>query len=344
MKTIDFRSDTVTKPTQRMRETMYRAEVGDDVYGDDVSANELQKYIAKLTGKESSIFVPSGTFANQLALFTHCNRGDEVILPDDCHIVQHETGASSIIAGVQLRTIASVHGKMPLEDVENAIRKDEDIHCPNTGLICIENAFSDGCVIDIEYMKSLRELADKYSLKIHLDGARVFNAATALNVDIKDIANLVDSMNICLSKGLCAPMGSVLVGTSDFINGAIRKRKIMGGGMRQIGIVASAGLIAVKEMSLRLKEDHDNAKYLAEKLSLIPGIEVFKDQLDINMVFFKITDPKLETFFTKEIFAREQILINSSENGFMRFVTHYYITKEDIDRAVNFIEGLTEQI
>ena len=343
MKTVDFRSDTVTKPTQRMREAMYRAEVGDDVYGDDVSANLLQNYLAQLCRKEEALFVPSGTFGNQLALFTHCNRGDEVILADECHIIQHETGAASVIAGVQLRAIESIYGRMPLEKVEAAIRKEEDIHYPKTALICIENAFSAGTVLDVEYMKELRALANKYNLKIHLDGARIFNAVTALGVDITELMQYVDSANICLSKGLCAPVGSILVGSREFIDRARKKRKLMGGGMRQIGIIAAAGFIAVKEMRLRLVEDHDNARYLAERLEIISGIEVMRSQLDINMVFFKITDPKLEELFTKEAFEKEKIIINPPENGLMRFVTHYYITREDIDRTIDFIIRLKEQ-
>lgn len=343
MKIIDFRSDTVTRPTQRMREAMYRAEVGDDVYGDDVTVNALQTYMASICGKEASLFVPSGTFGNQLALFTHCERGSEVILPEECHIIQHETGASAIIAGVQLRAIASVHGKMPLDKVEAAIRKEEDIHYPTTSLICIENAFSDGTVIDLEYMKALRQLADRYRLHIHMDGARIFNATTALNVDVKEMLRCVDSVNICLSKGLCAPIGSMLVGTTSFIRHARKKRKLMGGGMRQVGSIAAAGFIAAKEMRLRLVEDHDNARYLAERLEIISGIEVMRDQLDINMVFFKITDAKLAGSFRPELFLEHGFCINPPENGVMRFVTHYHITKNDIDQMIEFIIKLKEQ-
>lgn len=337
MKTIDFRSDTVTKPTHRMREAMYKAEVGDDVYGDDLTVNKLQDYMAELCGKEAALFVPSGTFGNQLALFTHCNRGDEVILPEECHIIQHETGASAIIAGVQLRALPTTFGKVKLDAVERAIRKEEDIHYPHTSLICLENAFSDGTVVDVEYFKSMRELADKYNLKIHLDGARVFNAATALDIDVKEMMQYVDSANICLSKGLCAPIGSILVGDQEFIDKARKKRKLMGGGMRQAGIIAAAGYIAAKEMRLRLVEDHDNARYLADRLEIISGLEVQRNRLDINMVFFKITDPKLKELLTVERFAKENIIINPEEDGFIRFVTHYYITKEDIDRTIDFI-------
>ncbi len=343
MKTVDFRSDTVTRPTQRMREAMYRADVGDDVYGDDMEANRLQEYVAKLCGKEAGLFVPSGTFGNQLALFTHCVRGEEVILPEQCHIIQHEAGGSAVIAGVQLRAIEAKSGRMPLERVEAAIRKEEDIHYPKTALICIENAFSDGTVLDLEYMKELRALADKYGLKLHLDGARVFNATTTLNADIQELMALVDSANICLSKGLCAPVGSILVGDKPFITQATRKRKIMGGGMRQIGILAAAGYIAVKEMRLRLIEDHDHAKYLAERLDIITGIEVMNEQLDIIMVFFKVSDPKLYKLFTPGNFEKEGILINPQEDGLFRFVTHYYITREDIDRTVDVILQMKER-
>ena len=344
MRRVDFRSDTVTKPTQRMRDAMYRAEVGDDVYGDDVTTNKLQDYMADLCGKEGALLVPSGTFGNQLALFAHCNRGQEVILAEDCHIVEHEAGGSAVIAGVQLRTLESVHGMMDLDKIEKAIRKEEDIHYPSTALICIESAFSDGGVMKLDYMKDLRHLADKYGLKIHLDGARVFNAATALDLDIKKIMEYVDSASICLSKGLCAPIGSILVGDKDFIASALKKRKIMGGGMRQTGIISAAGYIAAKEMRLRLIEDHDNARYLADRLEIISGIEVQRDRLDINMVFFKVTDPKLLKLMTFDNFAKEDIIINPVENGYFRFVTHYYITKEDIDRTIDFIIKLKEKI
>lgn len=343
MKTIDFRSDTVTRPTQRMRDAMYRAEVGDDVYGDDVTVNKLQEYVADLCGMEAALFVPSGTFCNQLSLFTHCNRGDEVILADECHIVQHESGSAAIIAGVNLRTLPTINGKMDLEKIERAIRKEENIHYPDTKLICLENAFSDGTVIDIEYMRSVKKLANKYNLKVHLDGARFFNAVTSLNCDVKEITQNVDSINICLSKGLCAPIGSILVGTKEFIKNATKKRKIMGGGMRQVGILAAAGQIAVKEMRLRLVEDHDNARYLAERLEIISGIEVLKNKLDINMVFFRIRDEKLRVMFTEENFAKYGIIINPEEDGLFRFVTHYYITRECIDQTIALIIKLKER-
>lgn len=337
MKYIDLRSDTVTKPTERMREAMFHAEVGDDVYEDDRTTNELEGYAAQLLGKERSLFVPSGTFANQLALFTHCNRGEEVILPNTCHIVQHEAGGSAVIAGVQLRTIEAKNGRMPIEKIEAAIRKEEDIHYPKTSLICLENAFSDGSVLDLGYMKEVYELAKKYDLNIHLDGARYFNAQVALNTDPKEIANYADSVNLCLSKGLCAPIGSLLLGDKKFIGRARIKRKIMGGGMRQVGVLAAPAMISLREMRLRLVEDHENAKYMAEKLESIPGIKVMRQSLDINMVFFKITSESLRRKLTVEEMLKYDILINPEEDGLMRFVTHYYVSREDVDKVVDSI-------
>jgi len=241
---IDVRSDTVTWPTEAMRVAMASAPVGDDVYGDDPTMNELERLAAEMTGKEAAIFVPSGTFGNQLALFTWCPRGSEVILGEQCHIVQHEAGAASVIAGVQTRTIFAPNGILPVDEIEARIRGD-DIHYPSTTLICLENAHSSGRVISLDSMKEVAALAKRYGLPIHLDGARLFNAAIALGVRAADIAAHVDSVMFCLSKGLCAPIGSMLAGPRDFIEKARRKRKIMGGGMRQAGILAAAGLICV---------------------------------------------------------------------------------------------------
>lgn len=339
MKYIDLRSDTVTEPTQRMREAMMEAVVGDDVYEDDPTMNELEEYAAALVGKEAALFVPSGTFANQLAIFTWCTRGDEVILPHDCHVVMHEGGAASVIAGVHLRTLVATHGQMNPVQVRSAIRED-NIHYPETGLICMENAYSDGTVLPIEHMQEIYAIAKSNNIPVHLDGARVFNAATTLKIDIKDLLKYTDSVMFCLSKGLCAPVGSMLVGDKEFIAKARKKRKIMGGAMRQAGILGASGLIALKEMRLRLIEDHDNAKYLAEELDKVQGIEVIKDALDINMVFFRITDDRLETQMTEENFYKQGIKINGLEDGLMRFVTHYYVNKKDIDKVLGVINEM----
>lgn len=335
MQYIDLRSDTVTWPTEAMRAAMAQAPVGDDVYGDDPTVNELERLAAEMTGKEAALFVPSGTFGNQLALFTWCPRGSEVILGEQCHIIQHEAGAASVIAGVQTRPIFAPDGILPLGEIEARIRGN-DIHYPPTSLICLENAHSSGRVVPLSYMQEVSALARRYSLPVHLDGARLFNAAAALGVSAVDIAAQVDSVMFCLSKGLCAPVGSMLVGPRDFIEKARRKRKIMGGGMRQVGILAAAGLIALKEMTGRLAEDHANARYLANKLAQIPGIRVDMSALDINMVFFVVPEGLDGAAFAAALRAYG-VLVNPPEAGQCRLVTHYWIDRRAIDVAVKAV-------
>lgn len=336
---IDLRSDTVTVPTEQMRQAMCTAVVGDDVYGDDATVNELEALAAEMMGKEAGLFAPSGVMSNQLALFTHVNRGQEVILPDNCHIVAHEAGAAAIIAGAQLRTVQNVNGEMPLDIVEKYIRKDpNDIHQPTTALITYENADSDGQVRSLEYMKRVRELADRYHLPVHLDGARIFNAATVLGVEAKEIAQHADTISVCLSKGLCAPVGSVLVGSKEFIAQARRKRKIIGGGMRQVGILAAAGKIALTEMSKRLGEDHANAAYMADALSTVQGLEVYKERQQINMVFFRLKEYPLTSAELVRYLAEYNVVINGEDNGIMRFVTHKYVSREEIDQVVDLMK------
>ncbi len=336
---IDLRSDTVTVPTEQMRQAMCTAVVGDDVYGDDATVNELEALAAEMMGKEAGLFAPSGVMSNQLALFTHVNRGQEVILPDNCHIVAHEAGAAAIIAGAQLRTVQNVNGEMPLDIVEKYIRKDpNDIHQPTTALITYENADSDGQVRSLEYMKRVRELADRYHLPVHLDGARIFNAATVLGVEAKEIAQYADTISVCLSKGLCAPVGSVLVGSKEFIAQARRKRKIIGGGMRQVGILAAAGKIALTEMSKRLGEDHANAAYMADALSTVQGLEVYKERQQINMVFFRLKEYPLTSAELVRYLAEHNVVINGEDNGIMRFVTHKYVSREEIDQVVDLMK------
>lgn len=336
---IDFRSDTVTVPTKDMRKAMASAVVGDDVYGDDATINELERLAAEIFGKESALFVPTGTMANQLALFTHVQRGEEVILPDNCHIIAHEAGASAIISGAQLRSVPNVQGEMSLDLVEHYIRKDpDDIHQPRTALISYENADSDGQVRSLEYMKQVKALAEKYQLPVYVDGARIFNAATYLNVDVKDMAQYTDTISVCLSKGLCAPAGSLLMGSKEFIAKARRKRKILGGGMRQVGILAAAGILALKEMSRRLQEDHDNAKYLCTSLKEVEGLEVYEERQQINMVFFRLKDFPMDSATLVKYMAEHDVRINGEDNGMMRFVTHNYVSKEEIDKVVQLLK------
>lgn len=339
MKFIDLRSDTVTEPTQNMRQAMFTAEVGDDVYGDDPTVIALEEYAAKLIGKEAALFVPSGTFGNQLALFTHCTRGNEVILGDDCHIVNHEVGGASIIAGVQLRTLTSNKGELDPKSIASRIRKEEeDIHYPSTGLICIENAHSCGRVIPLSTMAKIYTLAKEHALPVHLDGARLFNASTHLGVDAKEVTKYCDSVMFCLSKALCAPVGSILAGDKSFIDKARKKRKLLGGGLRQSGILAAAGLVALTEMIPQLKIDHENAIVLGEELSKIPGIVVNKEDTHINMVFFDMKDTGFNTNKLVEEFYKKGIKINDEEDGLMRFVTHNWISKENINFVIDSLK------
>lgn len=339
MRFIDMRSDTVTLPTQEMREAMMAAEVGDDVYGDDPTVNELEEYASDLLKKEASLFVPSGTFANQLALFTHCQRGDEVLLGDDCHIVVHETGAASVIAGVHLRTLISDKGQLDPQDIRVRIRED-NIHFPNTGLICLENAHSNGRVIPLENMKEIYEIANNAGVPVHLDGARIFNAAAHLGVEAADIAMYSDSVMFSLSKGLCAPVGSILSGSREFITQARKKRKLMGGGMRQVGILAAPGMIALKKMRLRLTDDHKNALLLGAELAKIPGIKVFMEGIQINMVFFDMSGTGCDPQVLVTELLKTGVKVNGPEDGIMRFVTNYWVTEDDVHYVVDCVRKI----
>lgn len=339
MRYIDFRSDTVTVPTEEMRKAMAEAVVGDDVYGDDPTVIELEALAAQMVGKEAAMFVPSGTMGNQLAVMTHTRRGDEIIVEENCHIVVHEVGAVAVISGVNLKTVKGINGVMQPEDVEAAIRE-EDLHHPDTTLICMENALSNGTVVSLEAMKKIYDVAKKYNLPVHLDGARLFNAATYLKVEAMDIAAYTDTLMFCLSKGLCAPIGSILAGSKSFIAKAKKNRKLLGGGMRQAGILAAAGLIALRDMSKRLHVDHDNAQYLAEKLAGLPGVKVDKENIHINMVFFTIENLKMsDAEFTERLYQKG-IKANGAYKGELRFVTNNDVSREDIDYAVKCIKEL----
>lgn len=336
---IDLRSDTVTKPTDRMRMAMEKAIVGDDVYGDDPTVNELERLAAKIVGKENSVFVPSGTFGNQLAVMTHTRRGNEVILGHGSHIFQHEVGAAAVISGVQLRTLDDARGYMLPEDIEAAIRED-DIHYPDTGLICIENAHSNGMAISPDKYEALKELARKRKIPVHMDGARVFNAAVSLGVNVKEITKCADSVMFCLSKGLSAPIGSILAGDKEFVKRARKNRKLMGGGMRQAGVLAAPGILALIEMVDRLQEDHENARYLAEALDAMPGISVKRDRNDINMVYCEIPkDVVKEDKLVKEM-KKNGILVNGSHGGEYRFVTNKDVAKTDLELFLTVLKNL----
>lgn len=339
MRYIDLRSDTVTQPTDEMREAMAKAIVGDDVYGDDPTICRLEKKAAEYAGKEAALFVPSGTMGNQLAVMSHTNRGNEIIAEENCHIVQHEVGATAVLSGVHLRAIRGNKGIMDPKDVLKAIRED-DIHYPVTGLICVENALSNGTVIPLAIMKEIYDIAKKHDLPVHLDGARLFNAATFLGVEASQITQYTDSVMFCLSKGLCAPVGSMLAGSRQFIEKARKNRKLLGGGMRQAGILAAAGLIALEKMTGRLNIDHDNAKYLAKRLTEIPGVKVNHEDVQIDMVFFAIDETGVSSEkLVTELFEKG-IKINGIEGGLMRYVTNNDVTREDIDYTIECMKEI----
>lgn len=333
MKYVDFRSDTVTQPTEKMRAAISSAVVGDDVYDDDPTVKSLEKYAAELTGKEAALFVPSGTFGNQLCVLSHTKRGDEILLGDNSHILMHEVGAAAVIAGVQLRCIPTRNGWMDPNVIKGMIRED-DIHYPDTGLICLENAHGCGAVVPLENMRKIYAIGKERGIPVHMDGARLFNAATALEITAKELCQYADSVTFCLSKGLCAPMGSIVVGTKAFIERAKKYRKLMGGGMRQIGFMAAAGLVALEEMIPNLEEDHKKCKYMTEKLARLDGLKIKHQRNDINMVFLEVLDPKAseETVINKLL--EKGIKIGGTEENEWRFVTNYWTDYEAIDLLV----------
>jgi threonine aldolase len=333
MQWIDLRSDTVTQPTPAMRTAMMNAVVGDDVYGDDSTVNELERLAASTLGFEAALFVPSGTFGNQLALFTHCERGDEVILGEDTHIVWHEVGGAAVISGVNLRPIPTQNGVLNAEKVRRRVRPKGDIHLPRTRLVCMENAHSSGRVVPLAAMQEVWEVAKSAGLKVHIDGARIFNAATHLGVDVKQITQYADSVMCCLSKGLAAPIGSILAGDAAFIATARKKRKLLGGGWRQAGVLAAPAILALTEMTERLGDDHKNAQYLAEQLAALPDVHVCTEQLQINMVFFEISKAIDEAKLLAHL-SECGIKSNGTEDGQWRFVCHWQIGKEEINKVI----------
>lgn len=338
MKFIDLRSDTVTQPTEEMRQAMVSAIVGDDVYEDDPTVAQLEILSAEITGFEAALFVPSGTMANQLAIMTHTKRGDEIIVGANSHIVVHEVGAAAILAGVSCRMVNNPDDTIRGKDIIAGIRED-DIHCPDTGLVCTENALANGTVAPLNIMEEAYSAAKANNLPLHLDGARLFNAAVSLNVDPKEITKHCDSTMFALSKGLCSPVGSILVGTKPFIKKARKYRKLLGGGMRQVGILAAAGLISLEKMTKRLHEDHANARYLAEQLSNLPHIDLDLGKVHINMAFFKITKRNFNhTAFTAQLLSKG-IKINPGENGIYRFVVHNDISLENINYVMEVVRG-----
>ncbi len=344
MKIIDLRSDTVTLPTPRMRRAIYNAQLGDDVFGEDPTVNRLEARAAELVGKEAGLLVSSGTQANLVAILTHCARGDEVILGNRSHTFLNEVGAISALGGIHPHTVTNQDdGTMKLDDIKSAIRGD-NIHYPRTRLICLENTHNRcyGAPLTAEYTSAVCELAHRYNLKVHLDGARIFNAAVALNVDVKELTKGVDSLSFCLSKGLSAPVGSVICGSKEFIKEARRYRKMLGGGMRQAGIIAAAGIVAISEMIGRLKEDHINAQILAEGISRIPGLAIDLKRVKTNIIYFDLVNHQItpEEFLKK--MAKRGIRFLSTGPRQFRMVTHYGISEADVKETIKVLRMIVE--
>ncbi|NLW17810.1 MAG: low-specificity L-threonine aldolase [Firmicutes bacterium] len=335
MRYIDLRSDTVTVPSEEMRKAMYRAEVGDDVYGEDPSVRRLEELMVELSGKEAALFVTSGTQGNLVALLTHCERGEEVILEAEAHIYYYEVGGMSALGGLIPVRVPGERGVLRPEAVRAAVRG-ANIHFPKTGLICLENTHNraGGTVTSIEEMWAVRKVADEFGLPVHLDGARLFKAATALGEPLAAVAAPVDTVSICLSKGLGAPVGSVLCGSRAFIEEARRYRKMLGGGLRQAGVLAAAGIYALQNNVERLAEDHVNARLLAEGLQNIPGIEVDMAAVQTNIVILNVAGTGYSAPQLAARFLEQGLKANATGEHTIRFVTHLNVTKEDCLEAL----------
>jgi threonine aldolase len=340
---IDLRSDTVTVPTDEMRKAMAHAEVGDDVYGEDPTVNKLQCISAEIMGKEAALFVPSGTMGNLISVLTHCNRGDQAIMGHLGHTFLFEVGGVSALGGIFPHTLPNQpDGTMRIEDISSAIH-DNDDHTPRSRLIILENTHNrcGGIAIKKLYTDQVASIAHQNGMFLHMDGARIFNAASALNTSAADLVKSADSVTFCLSKGLCAPVGSVICGTKDFITQARKIRKQLGGGMRQAGVIAAAGIIAVTKMTKRLVEDHDRARILASGLSQIEGLRIDMDTPSTNMIFISLKEDVKIT--SKELLLKLEetgILIGMVGKRQFRLVTHYWIGDGDVQNCIKAFKSI----
>ena len=344
MQYIDLRSDTVTQPTQAMRDAMATAVVGDDVFEDDPTLKELEAYAAERLGKEAALFVTSGMQGNACALMAHTRRGDCVIIDPHSHIAEHEAGSYGQLAGVSLRYPQTVNGTMEPTSVRACLTDDSDVQVAPATLVVVENAHSSGAVVSLDNMREIYQIAHEKGAAVHLDGARLLNAATALDIaDVRELTQYCDTVMCCLSKGLCAPVGSVLAGPKDLIWRARRARRILGGGMRQGGFLAAAGLVALRDMTGRLQEDHDNAKFLASALDSIDGVQVFHDRLDIDMVFFT-TDWDEEKAARYPAYMLEHgAKVTGCMGGEYRMVCHHGITRADCEQTAALVRAFAAE-
>ncbi len=334
---IDFRSDTVTLPPPAMRRAMYEAELGDDVYGEDPTINALQDRMAALLGTEAALFVASGTMGNLVAVLSHCGRGDQVIVGDQSHMFNYEGGGSSVLGGTVLRTVpTALDGTLPLDELRAAIYSGDDPHQARTGLIGLENTHNrrGGPALGPSYLRAVHQIAREAGVPLHLDGARLFNAAVALGCPARELVRHVDSVSVCFSKGLAAPVGSILCGTKDFIAEALRWRKMVGGSMRQAGVLAAAALYALEHMIERLAEDHDNARLLSAGLCDIEGVRSAQLQVQTNIVLVDIAATGLTAGAFADRLAASGVLCSPFGGSVIRFVTHYGIERADVEAAL----------
>ncbi len=339
MPTIDLRSDTITKPTPNMRDAMARAEVGDDVFEEDPTVKKLEEMAAERTGKEAGLFVSSGTMANLVSMLAHCGRGEEIILGDKSHIFFYEQGGTAALGGIHSRTIQNQpDGRLLIEDIELAIRFD-NIHFPQTRAVVLENTHNKcgGFPLSRDYLSAVGEVTRRNGLKLHVDGARIFNASIALETSVSELADSADSISFCLSKGLAAPVGSLVCGSIEFIAQARRNRKLLGGGMRQAGVLAAAGIVALNEMVDRLADDHDNARKLAEGLADIKGISLDPARIKTNIVYFDIKDTGLLSIELAEKLEEQGVRVLPTDFHQLRAIPTYHVSSDDIDRTLGIV-------
>lgn len=343
MKYIDLRSDTVTRPSPQMRQAIAEAEVGDDVFGDDPTVIRLERMVAEMFGKEAALFVPSGTMGNQIALYTISNPGDEIICEEGCHIFNYEVATAAAVTGLLFHVIRGVRGVFTAADVAPLIRP-RNLHSPRTRIISVENTHNraGGTIFPIEVMQSLRELADANDLLLHLDGARIWNAHIATGIPLADYAQCADTINVCFSKGLGAPIGSCVIGDRSFIAMARRTRKLFGGGMRQVGIIAAGAIYALENNLKRLEEDHENAWYLAEAVSEVEGVYVDLDSVQTNIVVLDITESGREVDDVIAACREKGLLAVPFGAGKIRCVTHLDVSREDIRDAIQIFHEVFE--
>jgi len=337
MRTVDLRSDTTTLPTDEMRQAIAESELGDDVFQGDPTVNKLQDLAAQRMGKEAALLVPSGTMANLASILTHCGRGAEVILGNRAHTYKYEKGGISAYGGIHSTQIPNQDdGTMQLEDIRDAIRGIDD-HFPVTKLICLENTHNvcGGAPLSVTYTKEVADLARAHNIKMHIDGARIFNAAVAQGVEVQELVEDADSISFCMSKGLAAPVGSVICGSKDFIDQARGIRKGLGGGMRQAGIIAAAGIVALETMVDRLQEDHTNARLLADGIAGLPGVVLDPETIKTNIIYFDMDDNAIESADFLTVLAAKGIQFFDTGPRRFRMVTHYGITAEDILYTIN---------